>query len=501
MALPPHVALLVQTAKQEYANYKRYLETDPPLLNRIYRYCDDLGFSRPSDITQFKWSAVFVSWCLYAAGATSSQFKFSIRHAVFVKWAIKNADKKSGLYRALPIDRYKPQPGDIIHYNVENGTVTYAQARKDDTYGSHSAIVVEIKRISGKYYAVTVGGNEGDTVGKSWVELTASRFIKRRRLNPYIAVIQNRKTSISHRVAANRITSGVELVPAVLPRGLARSLSGHGTYIYRVAETVAQYGSVENVIDALKSADMQHVWVPIHGLRGFHGRDRALVEALVTEAREAGMAVAGWGWCQGANVDSDARLARRESARYRLHDYVAHISNGVNNSYWMIQDVERFCQKVRQGIGGSFAISTSSPIDWHKPELMEASLAYVDAFGVQIDWGSFPDRKMVGMFPRTHRRDFRVDDPAEYVDLCLDRWDRRIGGLAQKLILTGQAGGHDGTAEQATTDRKVVDFLSRWSNFPMIAGLNWWYFGGSGGMSRGTLKAINDARLGSREYR
>ena len=58
---------------------------------------------------------------------------------------------------------------------------------------SHSAIVVEEGQDNNGRYVLTVGGNEGDSVGLKRVALSAEGLIRQRDENPYISVIQNLK--------------------------------------------------------------------------------------------------------------------------------------------------------------------------------------------------------------------------------------------------------------------------------------------------------------------
>ncbi|MGE3541788.1 MAG: DUF2272 domain-containing protein [Candidatus Tectimicrobiota bacterium] len=184
---------LVAIANGEFDRFHEIAETDEPLRSRINQYCREIGIAEPDDIADFAWSAAFVSWCVKTAGATAEEFEFSPTHAVFVKAAIANADNNVGVWRARPIDAYRPQVGDIIHRNRHNGSLTYKQARTRSNYPSHSAIVVEIGSANGVKFARTIGGNERDSVRVTKVVLTADGFIAQRDMNPFICVIENLK--------------------------------------------------------------------------------------------------------------------------------------------------------------------------------------------------------------------------------------------------------------------------------------------------------------------
>lgn len=179
------------TASQEYDEFHLNSENDPPLSDRIEEYWDDLGFAFPG-VTE-PWSAVFVSWCLQQAGATDDEFKFSPAHSVFVHWAIGNMQAHRGIFRAHPITEIPPSVGDIIHNNRGGSTHDFAFAATHDSYPSHSAIVVETGHDASGRFAVTIGGNESDSIRRKRVALDDNGLIVQRTNSPFICVIQNLK--------------------------------------------------------------------------------------------------------------------------------------------------------------------------------------------------------------------------------------------------------------------------------------------------------------------
>ena len=131
---------LADFAQGEFDKFHGFEETDPPLAGRIKFYWTSLGKKFPGVGTA--WSAVFVSACLKAAGATKNEFLFSEEHSQFVFWAIHNTETISGLFRGHPIEEIAPSVGDIIHLNRPNKKITYQFAASHKDYPSHSAIVV-----------------------------------------------------------------------------------------------------------------------------------------------------------------------------------------------------------------------------------------------------------------------------------------------------------------------------------------------------------------------
>ena len=167
-------------------------EADASLCKQIRRYFTDLGIGFVSCVT-VPWSAVFVSWCVKQAGATAAEFAFSAAHSVFVHAAIRNARAATGVFRALPIDERAPGVGDIIHANRNGQTLDYAFARTHTKYLSHSAIVVEVGTDSIGRFALTIGGNESDSIRQTIVRLTPDGLVRQRATNPFISVIQTLK--------------------------------------------------------------------------------------------------------------------------------------------------------------------------------------------------------------------------------------------------------------------------------------------------------------------
>jgi hypothetical protein len=184
-------AKLAATAVGQYDAFRFQSESDPGLAGQIERYWRDLGLAFPGVGTP--WSAVFVCWCLKTAGASKKEFRFSARHAEFVHWAIGNAEANTGLFRALPIDACIPATGDIIQNNRDGNSFDYAHAAEHDDYASHTAIVVETGTDTTGRYAVTIGGNESDSIRRKRVVLDARGYIVQRPREPFICVVQTLK--------------------------------------------------------------------------------------------------------------------------------------------------------------------------------------------------------------------------------------------------------------------------------------------------------------------
>jgi hypothetical protein len=272
------------------------------------------------------------------------------------------------------------------------------------------------------------------------------------------------------------------------------SIKKHGTFIYEATTTSADYGSIDATVAAIQQAGMSHAWVRIHGTHAVG--DSKITQALIDGLKTAGINVAGWGWCQGADAKGEAKLAKAQLSRFGLTDYVADIEQGVNNANWTSTEVAQFLTDVRSAVLGALAVSTFPLIDWHEPSLMTAADPLVDAFAPQIYWFRFPNKKMVNQFSKPGGGKYTMDDPVSYAELCLDRW----AALTTKpLILTGQSYWGEGIDQQLAQD-KLDDFLNRFNLWPRIIGLNWWHLGGHQAMSHHMLEAISKANLGAKPY-
>jgi Uncharacterized protein conserved in bacteria (DUF2272) len=188
---------LIQIASGQLERYKGVNEANEPLRTRIQHYWDELNQVVPGGTFKFEsvsvpWSAVFISWCVMQAGASPTDFLFSPEHSQYVKNAIARAkeDGSHNNFVALRITNYSPQPGDLIQNNRSGGNISYDDAAVKDDYNSHAVIVVGIGRNSDGPCAITIGGNETDSVRTHQVPLDSNGMIVQRQPNSYICVIK-----------------------------------------------------------------------------------------------------------------------------------------------------------------------------------------------------------------------------------------------------------------------------------------------------------------------
>jgi hypothetical protein len=187
----PFALKLAGIAQDLHDRFHLMDENDPPLTNQIKKFWTSLGLTFPG--VDEPWSAVFVSSCVKQAGATKTEFNFNAQHSQFVHTAIQNALNDTGVFRGRPITDHAPGVGDIIQNNRGGSTHGFDFARTHKSYPSHSAIVVEVGVDAQGGFALTIGGNESDSIRSKIVRLNNKGLIKQRDNSPFICVIEDLK--------------------------------------------------------------------------------------------------------------------------------------------------------------------------------------------------------------------------------------------------------------------------------------------------------------------
>ena len=274
---------------------------------------------------------------------------------------------------------------------------------------------------------------------------------------------------------------------------MEKAVTGHGAFIYDAEATIKRYGSPALVAQALKECDMQHAWVRVHGAKGTH--PPTPTEPLIDALKNNGIAVAGWGWCQGDNVSVDVENALTGLQEFKLEHYIADIEDGVSGANWTVGEVKEFCKSLRASLPkAQIGVSSFGFIPWHKPKLMQAAEPYVDFFAPQVYWFSFPTHKMIKAVGADPAK-YPLDNPASYARLCLEAWRKTVN---KPLVMTGQAyWGESPDFIQGLAEAKVREFIANFDDWKKIQGLNWWHLGGKDqkAMSFAMFQAIKAARL------
>jgi hypothetical protein len=273
---------------------------------------------------------------------------------------------------------------------------------------------------------------------------------------------------------------------------MTNELKGHGTFLHDLRDAIERHGSLFQLTQTARKCRLNHIWIRVHGRRDQYG-DEVLNREAIKAFQEAGMSVAGWGWCQGERIEYEADLAVAATQKYDLNAYVADIEHGAYHAHWTSDEVETFLSRVRAALGrdAGLAMSTYGLIDWHAPHLVKAADPLVDAFAPQVYWFDFPNSAMIRNFGDGYRR----QNPAEYARLCIDRWRE----LTDKpLVITGQAYWKEGGMTRDEAEDKVLAFLENFDQYHRLAGLNWWHFGGPAQMSDWMIEAIINSNPAAR---
>lgn len=148
---------------KEYKNWKGYNGRSDVKLDSSGKPKKDGNKNQP-------WSAAFISWIAYKAGAGDA-FKYAPSHSVYMVAALKEATKAKpkAKFIARRHKLYVPKVGDLIACERQAALnpsfdtyITYAAQGK---YEAHCDFVVEVTDKA----VITIGGNVGNSVTrKTW---------------------------------------------------------------------------------------------------------------------------------------------------------------------------------------------------------------------------------------------------------------------------------------------------------------------------------------------
>ena len=182
-------AELVKIALREYESLGALGRGDEQLEDRIEFYRRSVGIPATPDV-KAHYSAVFISWCMCAAGASATEFPAVAGHWQYAAFAVRNVEAGAGVFWARRIEDYAPQPGDLVHFNRDGGTVDY-DGICAGSYKGESGIMVAR---DGGETLVVVGNQEPlGNVGTERLGLNKSGLLTQRDNNPFICVIEVRK--------------------------------------------------------------------------------------------------------------------------------------------------------------------------------------------------------------------------------------------------------------------------------------------------------------------
>jgi hypothetical protein len=268
--------------------------------------------------------------------------------------------------------------------------------------------------------------------------------------------------------------------------GLKPPFSGHGFYVYDLEDVLKDYGSTAAVVSELQRLKIDHLWLRIHG-RNYVGSHKntnlALETAFADSARAAGIAVAGWGWCQGEDIPKEIALAKKAISTFAVDHYVADIEQGENGAQWTKQEVQQFLGGVRPTVVG-LGFTSYGFIDGHAPELLQAAASHVDMINPQAYWYmNYPKASMLSQTGTTGK--YPLANAAGYAAFCRDRYEH---WAPKPVVVSGQAYA-EGDFDSNDAVAKLTQFFSDFDRYGDICGLNWWHLGAANKAMRDVIAA------------
>jgi hypothetical protein len=220
---------------------------------------------------------------------------------------------------------------------------------------------------------------------------------------------------------------------------LHAAFKGHGTFVYNAQSTLERYkdasGTGPGLVKAFKAMDFSSAWIRLFGVAGAvaHAPTQELINAL----RGGGIALAGWGYCHGAEWETDLRRSIDQCDRYGLKAFVADVEPGnsttAGRTKWSRADFKRYLGGLAQHFDkGNLAVST-----WPVPkiqdafdsvELMKIAASRVGMFAPQAYWMRFP-KKVHYDATGFKERKYPEDSPESFVRLVVElgaKWPLEI---------------------------------------------------------------------------
>jgi len=303
-------------------------------------------------------------------------------------------------------------------------------------------------------------------------------------VDPFMLLDQN--SGYAQRMAANVATPlPASVAPAVMPAALLAQaggtspFAGRSFYIESTEELIANIGSITTAVDELVRCKADAIWVRVNG-RGYLGEspdsDPSLLPRLIAAARGRGIAVAGWGWCQGDDPQGDADLGDKAVVRFQLDGYMADIEEGVNGANWSQDDVSAYASAFRDKHPDlPFGITSHGFIPWHKPELLDKAAPNFDCVNPQTYWmNHFPSNKMLATADQTSA-DYPLANAASYARLCANIWWARY---KRPVVVAGTIAPYTDFSVDDALD-KLRQFLTNYQRPDGVIGEAWWHFGAS----------------------
>lgn len=289
-----------------------------------------------------------------------------------------------------------------------------------------------------------------------------------------------------------------------IPETINRAFLGHGMFLeygpLRTLDRYATYGGgiattldekAARFVEAMQDMHIGSVWVQLFTASGTLDNGNGGTRELVAALKQANIACAGWGYCYSQNAATDGDLAKQLCNKYGIDAFIADVEPGNpvhgQPDQWQTQPFKNLMASLKSTFGkDNLGMSTFGNLNGHPDAAAIYRLAIDDVafFAPQIYW-----------YKKT---------PVAYAKLCVDSF--RQSGIGNPIIATVQSyWDADSSFPQASAEAQVKQFISGYSDWGNIIGLNWYHAGNqntasTGAMSDNMITKISDGRLDQKPY-
>jgi len=299
------------------------------------------------------------------------------------------------------------------------------------------------------------------------------------------------------------------LASATVPSPINTAFLGHGIFLeYSPVTTLRRYANykgadpagattaqlIERFIQAMRDMHVASVWLQLFSASGaLDSTGNGATSELVAALGQASIACVGWGYCYSGNAATDAGLAKHLCDKYGISAFVADVEPGNTvhgrPDSWQPGDFKNLIAGLKGTFGkANLGISTFGTLKGHEDAAKIYNLAINDVafFAPQIYWYQ--------------------KSPIAYAQDCIASF--RQAGIGNPLVGTAQAyweTGKSGGVTRTTMEAKVSEFVTGFTDWGKLVGLNWYHGGNdnteaSGAMSDAMIKSIAANRLDQKAY-
>jgi hypothetical protein len=283
---------------------------------------------------------------------------------------------------------------------------------------------------------------------------------------------------------------------------------GHGIFLeYSPLTTLQRYATykganpagaatadlVQRFIQAMKDMNVKSVWIQLFTASGTLDHGSGGTSVLVAGLKQANIAVAGWGYCYSKNAAGDAVLAKNLCKQYGIDAFIADVEPGNSvegqPDTWSPVAFNGLIAGLTSSFGkDNLGISTFGNLTGHPDAAAIYKLAVDDVafFAPQVYWYK--------------------KAPVDYMEQCIASF--RQAGITTPLVGTAQSYwqvDQSTNTPRATMEAQVKTFVTNFSDWGKLIGLNWYHGGNAntdatGAMSDAMIASIAAAHLDQKAF-